>query len=73
MNIWYSAVSTLAIFPLSIYSLFDPDLRPGLRLRYRPGAITAPDAAVRLWVHAASAGEVRLAEAFAGRVLERRW
>lgn len=71
MNGWYSAVSTLAMFPVSVYSVFHPDLRPGLHLRYRPAPVSAPDRSVRLWVHAASAGEVRLAEAFARRVLER--
>ena len=71
MNRWYSVVSTLAMLPLSIYSLFDPDLRRGLWRRYRPEPMRPPDASARLWVHAASAGEVRLADAFARRFLER--
>ena len=62
MNNWYSAVSTLAMFPLSVYSLFHPDLRSGFWRRYRPEAMRTPEAAARLWIHAASAGEVRLAD-----------
>ncbi len=63
----YPILSTLSVLPLSAYCLAKPDLRPGLLRRFWPESIrpTTGEARQRVWIHAASAGEVGLAEAFA--------
>ncbi len=72
MKRWYPWLSTAAIAPLLGLGLWRSDLRPGLLRRFWPETIRLDEsggAGPRLWVHAASAGEVQLANKFAADFL----
>lgn len=69
----YPIVSTLGLFPVSAYCALSGDLRGGLKRRFWPEKIRrdpSTGSGGRLWIHAASAGEVRLANLFAETYLK---
>ena len=68
---WFSSASVL---PVALYSLSKSDLRAGVLRRYWPEKINTEieaSGANRLWVQAASAGEVQLANLFATHYMQR--
>lgn len=66
MKYIYPLLSSITGLPLAAYCLMKSDLRSNTLRRFWPEKIDIPDDAegARIWIHAASAGEVKLANLF---------